>query len=134
MENCIYTELLNFNAKKYTFDKKLKEIGEFQNTSHRRVFLYALLETPTYEKDCRNCGLKVTDITKHGMEDCEQIVHNRKVYKLRMILYNAPENLDILNKFDVFRAALMKKTLVKVVCDFLMAIWKMNIDGKPSIN
>ena len=122
--NCIYTEMTTFMEKKYTFEEKLKRIGQFENTDHRRVFIYAMLETPSYEKDCKNCGKKVKDITIHGMEECEKVEHHRKVYRMRMRFYNAKQTMNLLNKMEAFRAALRKKSFMKVLCDFLMVIWK----------
>ena len=111
------------HGKKYTFEERLKQIGQFKNTDHRRVFIYAMLETPSYEKECKNCGTKVKDITKHGMEECEKLEHYRKVYKMRMRFYNVKQTTNLLKKTEAFRAALRKKSFMKVFCDFLIVIW-----------
>ena len=121
---CVYTEMTVFNEKKYTFEERLKRMGQFKNTEHRRVFIYAMLETPSYEKDCKNCGKKVKDMTRHGMEECEKMEHHRKVYKMRMAFYNAKQTMKLLNKVEAFRAAFKKKSFMKVLCDFLIVIWK----------
>ena len=100
-----------------------KKIGRFKNTNHRRVFMYTILNAANYEKECENCGMKVKDLTKHGMEECKAVEHHRMVYKLRMKLYNAPEKLNLLNKNEAIKAAIKKNSFMKVVCDFLLVIW-----------
>ena len=99
-------------------------MGKFTNTEHRRVFIYAMLESNKFEKECKNCRAKVRDLTKHGIEDCIGVEKERKVFNLSMKLYNAHRNLNILNKTEVFKAALMKRSLMKVVCEFLIVLWK----------
>ena len=95
---CVYTELINVKQKTYTLDEKLKEMGRFESTKHRRIFLYSLFENPRYEKACRNCGQKVKDVVMHGMEECKNVEQERKVYKMRMEFYNVPKTMNILKK------------------------------------
>ena len=121
---CLYTDMSTFMEKKYKFEERLKPIGQFKNTEHRRVFIYAMLETPSYEKECKNCGKKVKDITSHGMEECKKITHQRKVYRMRMGFYNAKETMKLLNKKEAFRVALRKKSFMKVLSEYLIVIWK----------
>ena len=82
--SCIYAGMVNLKEKRYNFEERLKTIGRFQTTEHRRVLMYTMLDNERFEKECGNCGKTVEDITKHGMEECTAVEHHRKVYKLRM--------------------------------------------------
>ena len=126
---CTYIKISSFKDEEYKIDERLKEFGRFTNTNHRRLFLYAMLETDKYEKECKNCGEKVTNLSKHGMEECQGVEHDRKVFKLRMRLYNAQVSKMNISKTEVFDAALKKKCLMKVLCDFLSVIWNRHGDG-----
>ena len=108
--NCIYRIPLMSKPKVYKFDERLVKLGRFQNPAHRRVFLYTWLDTANYERGCKNCGNQVKDIVKHGLEDCKQMEHHRKVYVLRMKLYDVPQELNLLDKTEVCEAALAKKS------------------------
>ena len=126
---CSFYKITNLKAKRYAFDESLKEMGRFLNTEHRRTFIYAMLESNKFEKECSNCGAKVKDLTKHGIEQCTGVEKERKVFNLRMNLYNADREVNLLNKTDVVRAALTKRSLMKVVCEYLIALWKGNNEG-----
>ena len=63
------------------------------------------------------------------MEECQGVEYHRKVFKLRMRLYNAPISKMKISKTEVFDAALKKKCLMKVLCDFLSVIWNRHGDG-----
>ena len=126
--NCGYTALKVFKGKTYSFEPWLSEIGRFESTMHRRTFLYSLLDSSNYERTCRNCGTTATDIVKHGLTECTRVASQRKKFILLMSFYNAPEGLDITSKHDVFKAAMGKKCLLKVVCELLMTIWKFDND------
>ena len=51
------------------------------------------------------------------------VKHQRRIFEITMRLYNVPETLDMRNKSQVMKEALVKKSLLKVVCDFLLIIW-----------
>ena len=123
---CAYTALKVFEQKRYNFEQWLLEIGRFPSTKHRQVFLYSILDVSNYERVCRNCGSKETDIMKHGLTDCKGLGNQKRRFRVLLKFYNAPEDLDFLSKTEVFRAALGKKSLMKVVCDFLITIWDWN--------
>ena len=125
---CSYNKIAIIKAKRYTFDESLKEMGKFTNTEHRRVFIYAMLESNKFEKECNMCGVKVKDWTKHGIEECAGVEKERKVFKLRMKLYNVDRKVKLLNKTEVLKAALMKRSLMKVVCEFLLVLRKRNME------
>ena len=42
--NCIYRRPAGCKDKKYIFDERLKQPGRFQNTEHRRVFIYSWIK------------------------------------------------------------------------------------------
>ena len=50
--------------------------------------------------------------------------NERTIFELMMKFYDAPKELDIRSKIQVLREALVKKCLLKVVCNFLLIIWK----------
>ena len=114
--------------KKHTFDERLKEPGRFQNTEHRRVFIYTWLDTAKYVRECKNCGEQVEDLVQHGLENCKKLENHRKFYILRMKLYDVPQRVKLLEKKEVLEAALAKKSLMKVLCEFLIEIWKWNLE------
>ena len=125
---CIYAEMATLKKKRYIFEERFKMIGRFQSTEHRRVFMHTILDTAKFEKECGNCGKVVEDTTKHGMGECKALEHHREVYILRMKLYNAPENCNLLEKKEAIKVAMMKNCFMKVVCDFLLMIWNWNIE------
>ena len=87
------------------------------------MFLHSLLDVDNYERQCGNCGATVKDLTSHGLQECPMVKHQRRIFAITMRLYNVPETLDMRNKSQVMKEALVKKSLLKVVCDFLLIIW-----------
>ena len=77
----------------------------------------------TNERQCGNCGATVKDITSHGLQECPKVTHQRDIFKITMRLYNAPKKLDMKCKIQVMKEALVKKSLMKVLCNFLVIIW-----------
>ena len=65
----------------------------------------------------------VKDVVKHGLQECPELTGQRRIFRIVMRFYNAPKELDFKNKVAVFEAALGKKSILKVVCDFLLKIW-----------
>ena len=122
-KSCVYTALKVFKGKKYRFESWLQHMGRFPSTDHRRTFIYSLLDTSNYDRVCRNCGSTVTDVVKHGLADCPGLKHQRRKFRMLMEFYNVPKEVDLQKKVDVFEAALRKKSLLKVVCNFLQNIW-----------
>ena len=121
---CAYAALRQFKEKKYNIEPRLRGVGRFQSTKHRRVFLYAMLDVSSYDRQCQNCGAHVKDITSHGLQWCPKIKKERKIFELMMKFYDAPKELNTRSKIQVMREALVKKCLLKVVCNFLLIIWK----------
>ena len=120
---CAYTALKVFKEKKYKFETWLTHRGRFSSTEHRRTFLYSLLDASNYDRECRNCGTMVKDVVKHGLQECPGLTGQRRIFRIVMRFYNAPKEFDFNNKEEVFKAALGKKSILKVVCDFLFKIW-----------
>ena len=131
---CMYKEMMNGNTKKYQLDERLTEVGRFHSTEHRNLFLYVLLDTAKYERNCKNCGKKVKDLTEHGLKECTRVKHQRKIYTLKMELYDAPAGTRLLNKREAIRISLTKKCYMKAVCEFLGVIWKWNDKQEARIN
>ena len=121
---CIYTALTNFKAKKYTMDAMLRKLGRFQSAEHRSTFIFCLLDTSSFDRQCKHCGLEAKDITKHGMEDCSMLVKQRKLFRMMMHFYNVPKEVDLTNKAAVVQLALSKSCFLNEVCKFWVAIWK----------
>ena len=121
--NCAYSTLRIFKDKKYTLEPWLQGMGRFASTRHRRMFLYALLDVANYDRQCGNCGATDKDITSHGLQECPRVEHQREIFHITMKLYNAPKELDMTCKSQVMKEALVKKCLLRVVCDFLIIIW-----------
>ena len=120
---CAYIALKIFKDKRYKLEPWLKHMGRFPSTDHRRTFLYSLLDVCNFERQCRNCGTNVSDMVKHRIKDCPGVEIQRNKFQMLMRFYNAPEELDLCNKDIVFRAALGRRSLLKVVCNFLLKIW-----------
>ena len=121
--NCAYSTLRTFKDRKYSLEPWLQGMGRFASTKHRRMFLYALLDVANYNRQCVNCEATVKDITSHGLKECPRVEKEREIFRLTMRLYNAPKNLDMGCKSQVMIEALVKKSLLKVLCDFLIIIW-----------
>ena len=98
-------------------------MGRFASTKHRRIFLHAMLDVSNYERPCGNCGASVKDLTTHGLKECTKVGQKRKIFETTMKFYNAPNDLDMGNKSHVMREALVKRSLLKVVCEYLLLIW-----------
>ena len=126
--NCAYTALKSLKGKTYRFESWLKQIGRFPSTTHRQTFLYSLLDVSNYERVCRNCGSTVTDVVNHGLSNCPGLQSQRRIFRTMMTFYNAPPELKLQKKTDVFEVALRKKSLLKVVCNFLLQIWNWKPD------
>ena len=122
--NCAYSSLRIFKEKRYTLEPWLLAIGRFPSSKHRRVFMYTLQDVSTYDRTCKHCGAKVRDMTSHGLQTCLKMLQQRGILELSFKLYNAPLEVDTSSKKQLLSAALSKKSLLKVVCDFLLIIWK----------
>ena len=121
---CLYATLKIFKNKKYIFEPWLKHIGRFHSTDHRRTFLYSILDASNFNRTCRNCGsTTVRDMIHHGLTDCPGLDSQKRIFQMLMNFYNAPRDIDLTKKTEVFRAAMRKKCLLKVVCNFLLQIW-----------
>ena len=121
--NCIYTGLINYKAKRYEMDSRLRMLGLFESSKYRSTFIYALLDNSSYVRKCPHCTKEVKDMTSHGMAECTGLRNQRKVFCLMMKFYDGPKNIDLSNKREVFPLALSKKCFLKVFCRFLLAIW-----------
>ena len=106
----------------YTLDTRLKEIGRFRNSEHRRLFLYAFLDTRAYIKECKHCGEGTKDTVAHSLKKCEALNHQRNVFRMTMTLYNAPTTANLEDKVMVFSLALSKKYFLKTFCEFLQVV------------
>ena len=123
--NCVYTSLTVFDSSgKYKIDERLTRIGQFRNSEHRRIFLYALLDTGGYTKDCKHCGERVTDLTEHCLAECKAMEKSRYRFKLLMLFYNAPETTKFDHKGTVYSLAFTESYYMTAVCDFLKEVWE----------
>ena len=125
---CVYTGLINYKAKKYTMAPILRKLGRFQSAKHRSSFLFSLLDTSSFERQCKHCGEMAQDITKHGMADCSKLVHQRKLFRLMMSFYSAPKEVDLTKKEEVVHLALSKKCFMNEFCKLLVIIWKTDAE------
>ena len=112
---CAYASIRLFKDKAYNIEPWLRGVGRFPSTKHRSVFLYAMLEVSSYDRQCQNCGAKVKDITSHGLQCCPTLKKERTKFELMMKFYEAPKELDIRSMAQAFSEALDKKCLLKVV-------------------
>ena len=67
-------------------------------------------------------------MVQHGFKECKQLEQHRRLYKLKMKLYDAPKRLNLLDKMDAFEEAMINSSLMKVLCEFLIVIWRWNIE------
>ena len=121
--DCAYSRLKIFKEERYTIEPWLKSIGRFSSATDRQVFLYALLDVSTFDRECQNCAETVKDITTHGLQNCYGVQKQRKIFINMMEFYDLPGDIDLKCKLAVFRAALLKKCWLKVWCEFLSKIW-----------
>ena len=107
----------------YRFDARLTKIGQLSNSEHRRLFLYALLDTGGYERQCRHCGKGTQDLTDHCIKECNALEHARQRFKLMMLFYNAPVATNLKHKDNAFSLAFSEKYFMKAWCEFLKDVW-----------
>ena len=119
----VYTGLIDYQAKAYEIDARLTWLGSFESSQQRSTFLYALLDNSAYDRSCSHCNREAKDITSHGLAECTTLSQRRKVFCMMMKFYEAPRNIDLSNKEEVFRLAFSKKCFLKVFCRFLLVIW-----------
>ena len=87
-----------------------------------------MLADSSYDRKCSHCSKQVKDTTSHGMADCTSLRHQRKLFCMMMKFYDAPGNIDLSKKKEVFTLALSKKCFLKVFCRFLLVIWGRDED------
>ena len=121
---CLYTTLTSFDKKKmkYILDERFSKVGTFESSEHRSCFIYALLDTCSYKRECSQCGASVLDIVQHYVEDCRNMQKLRRRLSMTMQLYNAPMGVNFSNKEQLFRLAMRKPCYLKVLCQFLKEV------------
>ena len=122
---CFYT-LTSFNRKKmkYEFDERFSKAGTFMSSEHRRCFIYSLLDTCSYQRECGRCGADVSDIIQHCLRECSGIQKEKHTFFLTMRLYNIPTWCDMTNKFQLFQVALTKQNYLNIMWKFLKEVGK----------
>ena len=132
---CQYTSLTDFtsggpllpktHSENYKFDDRFRKIGQFKDSKHRRLFLYAFLDTGGYEKKCNHCGDSIRDLTDHALTECRALVQLRYRFKLLMKFYDAPASTSFKNKDNVFALALTKYCFMKALTEFLEVVGEL---------
>ena len=84
--SCLYTSIIfnkNIKAhKKYTFEIFFKHIGQFPDTKGRSQFIFALLDTCNFERECPLCSKHYLDVLQHTLRGCT------KARQIRLLLQN----------------------------------------------
>ena len=125
---CMYSSFFSTrniqNSKKiYAFDKFFNQIGLFPETNSRRLFIFALLDKCNFERTCHKCNGKFFDVLNHAVHECPHTVLLRLRLETKLKLYNAPVNVEVSKKEDLFSLALnYKGVFLKVLCEFLTDI------------
>ena len=129
---CQYTSLTDFtsvgpllpktHSENYKFDDRFRKIGQFKDSKHRRLFLYAFLDTGAYEKKCNHCGDSIRDLTDHALTECWALVQLRYRFQLLMKFYDAPASTSFKNEDNVFALALTKYCFMKALTEFLEVV------------
>ena len=88
------------------------------------MFLHAMVDVARYDRQFGNCGAKVKDLTSHGLQKCPMVEHLCRIFEITMGLYNAPDELDMRNKSQVMREALVKKSLLNAVFLVVLSNWE----------
>ena len=70
------------------------------------------------------------NFTKHGMVECKAVEQQRIVYKLRMKIYKEVDKTNLSKIDDIIKAAMRSKSVMKVLCDFLIVIWNWTCEDK----
>ena len=88
------------------------------------MFLHAMVDVARYDRQFVNCGAKVKYLTSHGLQKCPMVEHLCRIFEITMGLCNAPDELDMRNKSQVMREALVKKSLLNAVFLVVLSNWE----------
>ena len=122
--DCIYTSLhlsLNQKTRKYKLNRLLHRLGFFQDTQHRRFFLYSFLDTCAYSRTCPKCGKGVKDVLTHALTKCPNTNEICLTLRLKLLLFNA-ESTNLQCKRKLFSQALGCPLIRRALCNFLVSL------------
>ena len=124
---CLYTSLIfnkNIKAhKKYTFEIFFKHIGQFPDTKGRSQFIFALLDTCNFERECPLCGDHYLDVLQHTLRGCPKARQIQLLLKMKLELFNFPGHVNLANKVELFTMAVRNRLYRKVVCEYLTNVY-----------
>ena len=125
--SCLYTSLiLDSNIKthkKYTFETFFKQLGQFPDTKGRSQFIFALLDTCSFERECPLCSVRHLDVLQHTLRGCPKARNIRLLLKMKLDLYNIPRHVNVANKVELFTMAVRNRLYRKVLCEYLTNVW-----------
>ena len=69
------------------------------------------------------CRGQYKDILQHTLDKCSKAAHLRLLLKYKLKFYNAPANLEINNKYQLYSLAITgQRVFMKVFCEYLTDI------------
>ena len=121
---CMYNSLLlahkTSHLKRYRLVPFFKRLGLFPDTIGRRHFIFALLDNCSFNRVCPKCGGLHMDIIQHSLTNCPNTTHLRLLLKYKLKLYNAPSEVTLTDKHQLFKLAIHGKSVFrKVLCEYL---------------
>ena len=119
---CLYTSILfTPTQNKYSFQRFFMQIGIFPDTISRRAFIFALFDRCNFERLCPKCGVQYFDVLQHALKECPKFGYLRLILKHKLKFYNAPAEVDIRNKRELFCLSIFNKRIfIKVFCEFFV--------------
>ena len=124
---CVYSTLVlapTQYGKKYKLCRFLRALGFFHSSTHRRFFMYSLLDTCAYSRHCPACHIQINDVLTHALTRCCRSRQLRLILRLKLLLYNA-DNIDTKKldcKTNVFSMAMESHLIRRALCEFLISL------------
>ena len=123
---CTFSKIYLINPflyqKKYQLVEPFIQANCFSSPSGRKRFVKALLHPNSYLENCSLCGEQYRDICDHLITTCPRISDSRKKLRMKLTLYNYPNDDFPLSKEGVIKNALSSRVWRKCFTDFLTEV------------
>ena len=104
--------------KNYHLVEPLSKLDYSSNLNESQIYK-ALLDSCSYQKDCKHCGLQVHDLLTHFLTQCPALSEIRRLLQLKLLLYNFPNEDSPPQKNLLLKLALNNACWRKCVAKFL---------------
>ena len=80
----------------------------------------ALLDPRSYQKNCQHCGVQAEDLLTHFLTQCSVLSKTRRLFQLKLLLYNFPNEDFPPHKNLLLKLALNNACWRKCLANFLV--------------